>query len=55
MDREAKITQILANIDADAEAGWCSNWAETHEGRTTLTVVFADGTRKSYRIPREAN
>jgi transcriptional regulatory protein LevR len=51
MNREAKIDQILAKIDADAEAGWCSNWAETNEGRTVLTVTFADGTSKSYRIP----
>lgn len=51
MDREAKITQILANIDADAANGWCSNWSEYDEHRTTIVVTFGDGTRKSYRVP----
>lgn len=52
MDREQKIELILSRIDQDAANGWCSNWAETREGPTTLFVTFADGTQKGYRIPR---
>jgi len=51
MNREARIDQILARIDADAAAGWGSNWAELDETRTALIVTFADGTKRRYSIP----
>lgn len=49
--REAKIEEILAAIDADAAAGWMSNWADVEETRTALIVTLADGTTLRYSIP----
>jgi hypothetical protein len=49
--REARIHAILTRIDAEAEAGYCSNWAETDETRTALIVTLADGTVRRYQIP----
>ena len=49
--RQTKIDQILAAIDSDAAAGWCSNWAEVEETRTGLIVTLADGTVRRYRLP----
>lgn len=51
MNRADKIEKILNDIDADAAAGWCSNWADVEETRTALIVTFADGTTKRYSIP----
>ena len=51
MTREAKIDQILANIDREAEEGWCSNWAEVEETPTRLIVTLADNTVRRYTIP----
>lgn len=45
-----RITSILSQIDHDADAGACSNWAEynvTYDGR--LIVTLADGTVEVYR------
>ena len=52
MTRDERIDQILAKIDADAAAGWSSNWADTEETRTALIVTFADGTTRRYNLPR---
>lgn len=49
--REARIDEILAAIDADAAAGWCSNWADVRETRASLIVTLGDGTKRTYRIP----
>jgi len=51
-NREAAIADILASIDADALAGWCSNWAATEETPTALIVTFADGKKQRYPLPR---
>ena len=52
MNRTEKIDSILASIDSDAAAGWCSNWAEVDETRHALIVTLADGTIRRYRIPQ---
>jgi len=53
MTRDVRIDEILAKIDADAAAGWCSNWADYEETRTALIVTFADATTRRYPLPPE--
>jgi len=49
--RDARIAEILADIDTDADAGWCSNWAETRETPNALIVTLADGEERRFPIP----
>jgi hypothetical protein len=49
--RQRRIDEILAAIDAEADAGWSSNWAEIDERRTALVVTLADGSKRRYALP----
>lgn len=45
-----KITKILTDIDHDAAAGACSNWADYTVYGTTLVVTLADDTKDAYFV-----